>query len=241
MMHSALYDVVRECNVSIMTRLCAITNPNIQERTMIVAITHTKGGVGKTTTALNLAVGRALKGRNVLAVDGDRQGSLMTALAQRDDRQPSVAVAQYADGPALRQQVTRAAHQYDDIVIDAGGRDNSALRAALLLADVVVVPYQPQSLDVWSLADMEALLTEARAVHDIDARAVLVMSDPRGMDNTAAAAAVPEGVTYLDAPIGRRKPVAELVGQGLSVFDVPKRAPKATDEYTKLLNAVFGS
>lgn len=130
----------------------------------IIAVLNTKGGVGKTTTALNLAVGRALQGRNVLAVDCDRQGSLLTALTNRGDREPIVTVAQYVGGQALRQQVQRAVAQYDDIVIDAGGRDNTALRAALLLADKVIIPFLPRSFDVWALDDMNALLSEARAI-----------------------------------------------------------------------------
>jgi len=206
----------------------------------IIALLNTKGGVGKTTTALNLAVGRALQGRNVLAVDGDRQGSLLTALTNRGDRAPIVAVCQYVEGQALRQQVQRAADHYDDIVIDAGGRDNTALRAALLLADKIVVPFMPRSFDVWALEDMSTLLSEARAIKDVVAYALLTMADSRGNDNTEASDAVPSGVQLMPVTVGRRKAFADAAGAGLSVLELPgNRDAKAIAEMQALLAAVF--
>ncbi|MGT2456544.1 AAA family ATPase [Cupriavidus basilensis] len=206
----------------------------------IIAVLNTKGGVGKTTTALNLAVGRALQGRNVLAVDGDRQSSLLNALTNRGDREPIVAVAQYVEGQALRQQVQRAVSQYDDIVIDAGGRDNTALRAALLLADKVIIPFLPRSFDVWALDDMNALLAEARAIKDVEAHALLTMADARGSDNEAAGQAVPDGVQLMPVTVGRRKVFADAGGAGLSVLELPaQRDGKATAELQALLAAVF--
>ena len=195
--------------------------------------------MGKTTTAINLAAGRALAGHDVLAVNGDRQGTLMDAMALRDGA-PQIAVAHYPDGQVLRQQVTMARGKYVDIIIDAGGRDNTALRAALMLADVVLIPFQPRSFDVWALDEMNALLSEARATRDINALAFLSMADSRGADNEEAATSTPEGITYLAAPVGRRKAIADAAGRGRGILEEPNRDRKAAAEIQALLDAVFG-
>lgn len=205
---------------------------------MILAVLNTKGGVGKTTVSLNLAAARALEGRDVLAVDGDRQGSLIAALANREDG-PQIVAAHYSEGQILRQQVTMARERYSDIIIDAGGRDNTALRAALMLADLVLIPFAPRSFDVWALDDMAALLAEARAARDIRAFAFLAMADSRGHDNEDAAGSIPDGIEYLDAPVGRRKSIADAAGRGRGVLEEASRDPKATAEMRRLVAALF--
>jgi len=52
---------------------------------MIITIGNTKGGVGKTTLAVNVAIARALAGREVWLIDGDRQGTAQTAISIRSD------------------------------------------------------------------------------------------------------------------------------------------------------------
>jgi len=212
---------------------------------VIVTIGNTKGGVGKTTLALQLALARAIAGRDVLMVDGDRQGSAQMAVAIRGEagRSPGLACVQYPDGAVLRAQVQRQAGKYDDVVIDAGGRDSTALRAALALSDLLIVPFLPRSVDVWALADIAALVAEASEIRDgLRAYAVLNAADPgTSSDNTEAAAALADfpRLTLLDAPIRRRKAFANAVGLGLSVDELAPRDAKACEELAALVSMVF--
>ena len=214
---------------------------------MIVTVGNTKGGVGKTTLALNLAIARARAGRDVWLVDGDRQATALTAVAVRAQagQLPALASSSYPEGRTLRSQVAHQAAKYDDVIIDAGGRDSTSLRAALVLADLLLVPLQPRSYDVWALDDIAALVDEARAVRDgLQARAVLNAADPgeRSRDNAEAAAAVAEvpQLEYLAAPIRRRKAFASAAGAGLSVLEGRPRDRLAISELEALVAEVFG-
>ncbi|UDI83813.1 AAA family ATPase [Xanthomonas citri] len=213
---------------------------------MIITVGNTKGGVGKTTLAVQLAIARTLAGRDVWLIDGDRQGTAAAAIAARGEsgRQPGIACAQYADGAALRGQVQQQRGKWQDIIIDAGGRDSTALRAALILSDVLLVPFAPRSYDVWALDDMAALVDEARSVRDgLRAFAVMNQADPgeHSVDNADAAAAVAEvpQFEYLATPIRRRKAFSNAGGAGLAVAELAPRDPKAVAEIDSLLSSLF--
>lgn len=213
---------------------------------MIITIGNTKGGVGKTTLAVNLAIARALSGRDVWLIDGDRQGTAQTAISIRAEagHQPGISCATYPDGPTLRAQVQQQAGKFDDIIIDAGGRDSTALRAALVLSDVLLIPFQPRSYDVWALNDIAALVDEARSVRD-GLRAVAVLncadSGEASTDNADAAAAVADvpQFEYLATPIRRRKAFANAAGAGLSVLELKPADKKAIEELNALISALF--
>jgi chromosome partitioning protein len=210
----------------------------------IITVGAIKGGVGKTTLALNIAIARALAGRDVWLIDADRQDTASTALAIRGEagRQPAIATAHYPDGSQLRTQLRHQRGKFEDIIIDAGGRDSTALRAALVLSDLVLVPFQPRSLDVWAVADIAALIEEARALNpELQALAVLNLADPAGTDNADAAAAVADypALQYLDTPIRRRKSVANAAGNGLSVLEQTPRDEKAIMELNALMQSIF--
>ena len=213
---------------------------------MIVTVGNTKGGVGKTTIAVNLAIARALAGRDVWLIDGDRQGSAQTAIRIRAEagHAPGIACASYPDGAILRAQVQQQVTKFEDIIIDAGGRDSPALRAALMLSDVLLVPFQPRSYDVWALDDIAALIEDARAVRDgLRCFAVLNCADPgtRSADNAEAAAAVADmpQLAYLPAPLRRRKAFANAAGAGLSVLELTPQDAKASAELNTLVRMLF--
>ena len=213
---------------------------------MIVTVGNTKGGVGKTTVAVQLAIARALAGRDVWLIDGARPGTAAAAISVRAEsgRQPGIACAQYADGPTLRSQVQQQRDKWQDIIIDAGGRDSTALRAALILSDVLVVPFAPRSYDVWALDDMAALVDEARSVRDgLRCYAVMNQADPgqHSADNAEAAAAVAEvpQFIYLPTALRRRKAFSNAGGAGLAVSELTPRDPKAIAEVESLVSSVF--
>jgi chromosome partitioning protein len=209
---------------------------------MILTIGNTKGGTGKTTLAVQLAISRARAGRDVLLVDGDSQGSAQTAMAVRAEagRLPAIACVQFAEGRVLRDQVRHQASKYQDVLIDAGGRDSGALRAALLLTDILLVPFLPRSVDVWALSDIAALVDEARAVRDgLIALAVLNAADPGdNRDNLEAAEALADfpQLTLIDTPIRRRKAFANATGQGMSVDELAPIDAKASAELATLMS-----
>ena len=211
---------------------------------MILTVANTKGGVGKTTIALNIAISRARADRDVWLVDGDRQATASSAVALRSEsgRAPSIACSSFSDGVQLRSQVLQQAPKFEDVVIDVGGRDSSALRAALVVTDVLLVPFQPRSYDVWALADIAQLIREARAVRDgLQAFAVLNCADPSGGDNREAAAAVSEypELVYLDTPMHRRKAFSNAAGAGLCVSELKPADPKADAELIRLLRHLY--
>lgn len=213
---------------------------------MILTLGNTKGGVGKTTLAVQIAIARAQQGREVWLIDGDRQGTAAASIAARQaaGRVPGIASAQYSEGQALRGQVIQQRSKWDDIIIDAGGRDSSALRAALILSDVLLVPFAPRSFDVWALDDMAALIDEARSVRDgLIALAVMNQADPGSVstDNAEAAAAVSQLAQfgYLPTPIRRRKAFSNAGGAGLHVSELSPKDAKACDEVAMLVESLF--
>ena len=82
----------------------------------------------------------------------------------------------------------RDSNKWEDIIIDVGGRDTGALRAALLVCDILLVPVQPRSYDVWALSKLEDIIRDARDIGaDFDAYCFLSCADSQGADNQEAA------------------------------------------------------
>jgi chromosome partitioning protein len=202
---------------------------------MIVAIANTKGGVGKTTLATNIAVILSNSGRSVLFVDADEQLTGMTFTEVRTEQLGSPGYAATALlGSTIYSQVKMQAPRYDDVVIDVGGRETKSMRAALSVADVVVVPVQPRTYDIWALDNIAKLIDEAREPDrnpNLVAFAVLNAADPFGRDNQDALAAIKAMPQFrlVEGLIGRRKIFANSGSVGRAVTEYVPKDTKAAE------------
>ena len=203
-----------------------------------------KGGSGKTTLAANLAVMRAREDRDVLLVDADDQQSaseFVSLRTEEKDGDPGCTCVRL-DGKAVRDQVQRLEDKYDDVIIDTGGRDTTSQRAALTIADLLLVPFGPRSLDIWTLERVEELVEDARAVNpDLRAYAFINRADHQGNYNQETRDVLTDSdvVDFIPETLGNRKSFAIAFDYGQSVVEYTPRDKKAIREMKALYDTVF--
>jgi len=222
---------------------------------MITLVGNPKGGVGKSTIAVNIASARAMiPGRRVLLVDGDdpEQRSSADAILFRMQAEgfPGIASANWFNGDELRTQVQHQRALFDDIIIDAGGDDGGALRAGMMICDKMVVPYAPKAFETRALRKLQSLIdlcNEARREmkrQPIEVLAFLNRAKP-GVNNTInlQGQSVIEHFPLLkliEPKLVHREAFSDAAAMGISVFEHKPRDAKACDELKALLAAIYG-
>jgi chromosome partitioning protein len=214
---------------------------------MIVLIGGEKGGTGKTTLATNLAAKRARAGRDVLLIDTDAQGSANYWAQNRDESEarPRRVACVQKFGKGLRAEVEDLARRYQDIVIDAGGRDSVELRAALVVAEKAYIPIQPSQFDIWTLDRMDGLVDGAQGFNP-DLRAWVVISrvstNPSVHESQDAQEILADFAHLALSGVLVRDRIAyrKAARDGLCVDELKPKDPKASEELEALYQEVFG-
>ncbi len=211
----------------------------------IILIGCEKGGTGKTTIAVNLAVMRARSGKDVLLLDTDIQGSASFWAQMRDDTQVKPRVACVSKfGQGLLHEVQDLAGRYDDVIIDAGGRDSVELRAAMVVAERLYIPCKPSQFDLWTLARMGQLIEQARAINDSLAASVVISlasSNPliSEAEETRDLLGELDNIGLAKSIIRERIVYRKAARQGLSVVEFQPSVPKAVQEMEALYEEVY--
>jgi len=212
----------------------------------VILIGGEKGGTGKTTLSINLATARAKKGHDVLLVDTDPQGSASYWAATREELgvKPRIASIQKF-GKTLAGELRDLSKRYEDIIVDAGGRDSVELRAGLVVADRVYVPIQASQFDMWTLDQMDSLVGQAQAMNP-DLKAFVLIN--RASTNPAVVEAKDakqlvaefESLSLMNSMVRDRIAYRKAARDGVAVSEMPNRDPKATAEIDLLYQEIYG-
>ena len=213
---------------------------------MIILVGGEKGGVGKTTLAVNLAVMRARAGRDVLLVDADKQASanLWAGIREEEGIQPPVRCVQKRD-KGLTADVRDLATRYEDVIIDAGGQDSVELRAGLTLAHLAVFPIQPSLFDAATLETLASLVAQAKGFNPELVAGIVInraSPNPRVREAEEAKELIAEysDLHLMDALIRDRIAFRRSARNGMCVTELSERDKAAESELEKLYEEVYG-
>lgn len=244
----------------------------------VIAITNQKGGVGKTTTTVNLGVGLAKDGHRVLLIDADPQGSLTVSLGIKDpdeldeslatvmtasieDMQlpPETGIIQHNEGVdlmpsnielsgietglfntmsrefVLRNYINSVKQEYDYILIDCMPSLGMMTINALVAADSVIIPSQPNFLStkglnllLRSISKVKRSINPNLSVEGI----LLTMVDSRTNNAkdiiSSLRQSVGQNIRVFDTEIPHSVRAAESALAGVSIFTHDKNGKVAT-------------
>ncbi|MEA5511935.1 AAA family ATPase [Crocosphaera sp. UHCC 0190] len=212
---------------------------------MIILVGGEKGGTGKTTLVTNLAAMRRNQEGDVLVIDTDKQGSASYWAATREGNEELHRVPSIQKfGSAIASEIRDLANRYQDIIIDAGGRDSIELRAAMTVVEKLIIPIQASQFDVWTLGAMSDLVNQAIAFNEGLKTFVVVnrASTNPSVSETAEAKEVLEdfeNLVLLKTVIHDRIAYRKAAKSGLSVVELQPKDLKAAKEMTSLYKEVF--
>jgi chromosome partitioning protein len=210
---------------------------------MILLTGGEKGGTGKSTIAVNLAVWLAHQGVDVIVVDTDPQMTASRFIDRRNaiDGAPKVHCAEKHEN--VYDTVQDLARRYEQVIVDAGGRDSEELRTALVAADFVYCPLKASQPDIETSVHMNQLVKLARSMNQgLEARLIISMGPTNPViheaaDATAILTKLPE-FKLSDVVVGDRKVYRDAMLEGRGVIEMSNDKAKA--EIEALAREIYG-
>lgn len=208
---------------------------------MVISLCGQKGGVGKTTVAVAL-IGELLeRGRRVLSVDADPQGSLRTwGAVATEGGHPTPTMVSMDATMHHPGQLDALAAGYDVTIIDCPPRLGDVQRSALMISDLAILPCGPSAMDAWAITESVETVRSAQVLRP-KLRAVVLIT--RVLSRTALGRGARDvlagtGLEVLRAELGSRVAYMEAPAAGLGIAQYDHEAAGA--EVRALVDELVG-
>lgn len=190
----------------------------------VVTIAQQKGGSGKTTLAVNLAVEFLQRGQRVALLDTDPQGSLgRWFMARREARGVEGLEFSTASAWGVSYECEKLRKINDLVIVDTPPKVDADLRPALREADLVLIPVAASHVDLWATDGvLDLIAREGRA-------AMVVLNRWKAGTRLAeeVAQAAEDKAKLAVARLGNRVVYAETLGQGLAAMEAGRGPARA--------------
>ena len=209
----------------------------------VIVIGGKKGGVGKSTLAVNIAALLANQGYKVSIMDCDTNRTCKTWIDYRNEYRSSLEengkpcnipyIKPEIKDPSqnIRADLIECAKDYDYIIIDTGGYENKAFKSAVVAADMIYIPFAPSDADmqqiVPTLSVIKSLEDNLKALEgehiNIDVRLLLARvthsSKQEKMEAKELCKDLLSHASLSSALIPEKKKFKTLYGEGLGICD----------------------
>jgi len=184
---------------------------------MVISFINQKGGVGKTTTAINIASALSSRNLKVLMVDADPQGSVLQWQSTGANREFDVVQLSM---PELSTKIRNYRRTFDHIVIDSPPAFSHISQEIAASSDLAIIPIAPSSLDIWASRETIQLVTDVGRKHQGLAARLLVYRKIPGTRLAAEArdALDSYGLEIFKTEISQRIAYVEAIVSGVSVL-----------------------
>jgi len=206
---------------------------------MILALANSKGGVGKSTLAVHLAVWLHEKGRQVAFVDSDVQGS---SSAWLKEAAPEIKPIRLLTPEDVVAQLPKL--QADVVIVDGPAGLSEVTRAILVLSDLAILPCGPSILDLRALIEAVGIIRKIQEIRHGSPKMVIVPNKlqmqyrlSKELLQTIQSQEMPVG-----EGLGLRQAYADAAGQGTVVWRMNTQSARvATAEMQFLFQQLYES
>lgn len=200
---------------------------------MIIGLVNSKGGVGKSTIAVHLAVWLREQGRQLVFVDSDVQGSSSAWLREAA---PEIKTIRLLTKEDIKVQLPRLALEFEYIVADGPAGLSEVTRTILFFADMAIFPCGPSTLDLRAVIEALEVNKQIQAVRQGLPREIVI---PNKLQQYKLSKELLETVKGMGMPVGEglslRQAYADAAGQGTVVWRLNTESARAATAELQLL------